>query len=83
MKSYEHICTLDSLGRILIPVSVRRKMELSKEEKMELYVDNNSIILRKPIPTCTLCGNKTELIEHNGKCICKSCLKELNTKAAR
>ena len=77
IKKSGDVCTLDRLGRIVIPVRLRRKFDLQPDDTIELFISDDSIILRKYIPSCIFCKSQDELIEFNGKTVCKTCIAEL------
>ncbi len=77
MKPSGDLCKLDHLGRIVIPVKVRRAFDLKDRDALELFIDEDRIILKKYIPTCVFCGTADELIDYKGKKICPGCVSEL------
>ncbi len=77
MKSTGIVRKLDELGRIVLPIEMRRTFGLAEKDAVEIYVDGDNIILRKHQPNCALCGSGTELVEYNGRPICKACIKEM------
>ena len=68
---------MDELGRIVLPIELRRTMDIAEKDAIEIYVDGSSIILRKYEPTCIFCGDAKNITNYRGKNICPSCLKEL------
>lgn len=78
LKPVGNITKVDKLGRILIPVNVRRMLGLSEGSQLEVLTDENSLVLRKYIPQCIFCANDEDLIEYKDSYICKRCLDELN-----
>ena len=78
LKPVGNITKVDKLGRILIPVNVRRMLGLSEGSQLEVLTDENSLVLRKYIPQCIFCANDENLIEYKDSYICKNCLDELN-----
>ena len=77
MKSTGVVRKVDALGRIVIPIELRRTMGIEEKDALEIYVDNEKIILRKYEPACIFCGNAEEVFNYKGKNICRSCLTEL------
>ena len=47
MKSTGMVRQLDTLGRIVIPVELRRTMDLSLKDTLEIFVDGDQIVLKK------------------------------------
>ncbi len=77
MKSTGMVRQLDTLGRIVIPVELRRTMGLSLKDSLEIYVDGDQIVLRKYHPACIFCNDARDVVSYRGKLICKRCLSEL------
>ena len=68
---------VDERGRIVLPIELRRTMDIAEKDAIEIYVDGASIILRKYEPTCIFCGDAKNVINYRGKNICPNCLKEM------
>lgn len=83
MKSTGIVRKVDELGRIVLPIELRRTMEIAERDPLEICVDGSYIILRKYRPTCMFCDNAEKLVEFKGANICPSCLKELAATAAK
>ena len=77
MKSTGIVRKVDELGRIVLPIELRRTMDIAEKDAIESYVDGASIILRKSEPTCIFCGDAKNVINYRGKNICPNCLKEM------
>ena len=77
MKSTGIVRKLDELGRIVLPIELRRTLNIAEKDSLEIYVDDNKIILKKYEPTCVFCGNSKDVITFKGKNICPACLNEL------
>ena len=77
MKSTGIVRKVDELGRIVLPIELRRTMDIAEKDAIENYVDGASIILRKYEPTCIFCGDAKNVINYRGKNICPNCLKEM------
>lgn len=73
MKSTGIIRKIDDLGRIVLPVELRRNLGIDERDPLEIFVDQNQIILRKASTTCVFCGTDDEIDEFKGKGICKDC----------
>ncbi len=78
MKTTGVLRKIDGLGRVVIPMEIRNKLEISQNDPLEIHVEGNSIVLRKYEPDCTFCGSSKNVIEFKGKNICEKCRKELN-----
>lgn len=77
MKSTGIVRKVDELGRIVIPIEVRRSLDVEIKDSLEIYVEGEHIILKKYEPACIFCGNARDVENYKGKLICKSCLEEL------
>lgn len=77
MKSTGVVRKVDELGRIVIPIELRRTMGIAEKDALEIYVDSEKIILRKYEPACIFCGNAEEVLNYKGKNLCRNCLTEL------
>jgi transcriptional pleiotropic regulator of transition state genes len=77
MKSTGVVRKVDELGRIVIPIELRRTMGIEEKDALEIYVDNEKIILKKYEPACIFCGNAEEVQNYRGKNICRACLAEM------
>lgn len=77
MKSTGIVRKIDELGRIVLPVELRRSLNIEQRDAVEIYVDNNLIILKKYEPACIFCGNASDVITYRGKNICRECLEEM------
>lgn len=78
MKSTGIIRRLDELGRVVIPIELRNKFNISEKDPIEIYVEGSNIILKKHESNCIFCGNSKSLSEYKSKQICSTCLKKLN-----
>ncbi|MCB2308867.1 AbrB/MazE/SpoVT family DNA-binding domain-containing protein [Clostridium estertheticum] len=77
MKSTGIVRKVDELGRIVIPIELRRTLGIDIKDALEIYTEDDTIILKKYTPDCIFCGdNDNKLVNFKGKMICKSCLKE-------
>ena len=77
MKTTGVIRQLDSLGRIVLPIELRRTLDIKTKDMLEILVEGNSVILRKYEPNCHFCGSSSGLTSYRDKMICRRCLKEL------
>lgn len=77
MKTTGIIRKIDGLGRIVIPMEIRNKLEISQNDPLEIHVEGTTIVVRKCEPDCTFCGSSKNVTEFKGKNVCEKCLKEL------
>ena len=77
MKSTGIIRKLYELGRIVLPVELRKNLDIKEKDPMEIHVENGKLVLEKFEPGCTFCNSKDHLKEINGKMICKNCISKI------
>lgn len=75
MKSTGIIRKVDDLGRIVLPIELRRTLDIAERDELEIYMENDQIILQKYEPACIFCGSAQGLISHRGKNVCQDCVK--------
>ena len=80
MKSTGIVRKVDELGRIVLPIELRRTMDIAERDPVQITVTGETIILKKHQPACVFCNSFKDLISYNGKNICPSCLTSLVTK---
>lgn len=68
---------IDELGRVVLPVELRKNLGLLNETPIEIYVEEDRIILKKYEPTCFFCGSAENVLEFHDKLICRHCATEL------
>ena len=77
MKTTGIIRQLDTLGRIVLPIELRRTIGIGPKDMIEIFVEGSSVILRKYEPDCLFCGGSRDLTPYKDKMICTRCLTEL------
>ena len=77
MKATGIVRKVDVLGRIVLPIELRKNLDIEREDPIEIYVDGDYILLKKYEPACIFCGNAKEVKRIRDKNICDECLKEL------
>ncbi|AIQ12166.1 AbrB/MazE/SpoVT family DNA-binding domain-containing protein [Paenibacillus durus] len=77
MKATGIVRKVDELGRIVIPIELRRTMGIDIKDPLEIFVDGEKIILRKYEPTCIFSGSSENLINFKGKMVSRDILDEL------
>lgn len=77
MKSTGIVRKVDELGRIVIPIELRRTLSVDIKDALEIFVEGNTIILKKYEPACIFCGESRDVIDYRGKKICPECMTEL------
>jgi len=81
MKSTGIVRKIDNLGRVVLPIELRRIFDIDKEDPVEIFVDDNYIMLKKYQPACIFCNDARDVVNYRGKNICEHCLEEMKTKA--
>ncbi|HHY46361.1 MAG TPA: AbrB/MazE/SpoVT family DNA-binding domain-containing protein [Firmicutes bacterium] len=79
MKSTGIVRKVDELGRVVIPIELRRTLQIAEKDALEIYVDGEKIILKKYEPACIFCGNADNIRSFHDKNICKDCLEEMKS----
>lgn len=77
MKSTGIVRKIDALGRIVLPIELRKTKNIATGDDIEIFVEGNTIILQKYEPTCIFCGSKDALVDYENKNICKACCEKL------
>lgn len=77
MKSTGIVRKVDELGRVVIPIELRRTLGIGEKDALEIYVDGERIMLKKYEPACIFTGNAEDLVYFKGKMISKQCISEL------
>lgn len=80
MKSTGIVRKVDELGRIVLPIELRRTLGIEEKDRIEIFVEGESIILRKYQPACIFCDNAKDIINYKGKNICPDCIRAMNEK---
>ena len=79
MKSTGSVRKVDELGRIVLPIEMRRTLDIAEKDALEIYVEGASVILKKYKPSCIFCDTSKDVSEFKGKNVCPKCLKELKS----
>ena len=74
MKATGIVRKIDELGRVTLPIELRRTLLLNEGDGVEIFTnDKDEIILRKYQPGCISCGGIEGLVEFGGVKLCKAC----------
>ena len=79
MKTTGIIRKVDDLGRIVLPIELRRTLDIAERDELEIYMENDQLILRKYEPACIFCASDKKLVSFSGKNICRECIRRMNT----
>lgn len=77
MKATGIVRRVDELGRIVLPIELRRTLDIAEKDALEIYVEGSSIILKKYRPSCIFCDGAKDVSVFHGKNVCAKCLREL------
>ncbi|MDR0930386.1 MAG: AbrB/MazE/SpoVT family DNA-binding domain-containing protein [Clostridiales bacterium] len=78
MKSTGIVRKIDELGRIVLPMELRKTLDISVRDPMEIFVEGDAIILKKYQPTCIFCGSSSKTSLFKDKYVCEKCLAEIS-----
>jgi len=81
MKATGIVRKLDVLGRIVLPMELRRNLDIQEQDPLEIFVDEDKIILRKYQPSDIFTGSMDDLVEYQGKKVSRATIKELARRA--
>lgn len=74
MKATGIVRKVDDLGRIVIPIELRRTLDIDIKDTVEIFADGEFVILKKFSPLCYLCGSQYKLVLFKGKNLCQECI---------
>jgi len=80
VRSIGIVRKIDELGRIVLPKELRRSLDIEEGDPMEIFVDANTIMLKKYEPSCIFCGEARNVQVYKGKNICQDCMEELKNQ---
>ena len=81
MKSTGVVRKVDELGRIVVPIELRRTLDIAVKDTLEIFVEGDQIVLKKYHPACIFCENIDDVVSYKGKMICKDCLRKLKNQS--
>lgn len=80
MKSTGIVRKIDELGRLVLPIELRRNMNLDIKDPLEIFVEDDMIILKKYESSCIFCGDARDNVIYENKHVCKKCIEKLFEK---
>ena len=80
MKSTGIVRKVDELGRIVLPIELRRTLDIAEKDALEIYVEGSSIVLKKYRPSCIFCDSSKDGTTLKDTNLCHKCLKQLERK---
>ena len=78
MKSTGIVRKVDELGRIVLPIELRRTLDIAERDELEIYLDDDKVILKKYEPSCIFCGSSCGLVTYHGRNVCMECIENMN-----
>ena len=78
MKSTGIIRKVDELGRIVLPIELRRILDIAERDELEIFMEQDRIVLQKFEPACLFCGSVNGLITFRGKNVCQDCINKMS-----
>ncbi len=80
MKSTGVVRQIDVLGRIVLPIEIRNVMGIQNKDSLEIFTEDDKIILKKYQPSCIFCKEADNVVSFQGKLICRECLHKLRSE---
>ena len=77
MRSTGIFRRIDSLGRFVLPKELRKSLDINQNDYLQIFLEGDSIILRKSQVRCIICGETENLAEYRDKKVCRKCIAEL------
>lgn len=68
---------IDELGRVVIPIEIRKILEIKERDSLGIYLNDTGIFIKKEAPSCVFCSSDKNLRSFYGKDICEYCIKKL------
>ena len=78
MKATGIVRKVDEVGRIVLPIELRSVLGIDNRDSVEIFTEDDRIILKKYEPSCIFCGETKNVYVFKNKQICTKCLKELS-----
>lgn len=69
VKSTGIVRRVDELGRVVLPIELRRMLDINQKDSLEIYVDGDRVVLRKHSPACIFCGEAEGTAHFKGKIV--------------
>ena len=78
MKSTGIVRRIDALGRFVLPIELRRLLELDTDSSIEIFTEEDAVILKKYQPACVFCGEAKDVTQYMGRNVCAKCIENLS-----
>lgn len=80
MKPTGIVRKVDDLGRIVLPIELRRTLDIAERDELEIYLEDDKVIMRKYEPSCVFCASTRGLMEYRGKNVCAQCIRAMKAE---
>jgi looped-hinge helix DNA binding domain, AbrB family len=80
MKSTGIVRKVDELGRVVLPKELRGTLNIDEKDALEIFVDDDKVVLKKYDPDCIFCGNARNVVNFKGKNICPECREDIRRR---
>lgn len=77
LKSTGIVRKVDELGRVVIPIELRRTLGIGEKDALEIYVDGERIVLKKYEPACIFTGEVDGTVRYKNKVVSRKCIQEM------
>ncbi len=77
MKSTGIVRKVDELGRVVLPIELRRTLDINEKDSLEIFVEGSQVVLKKYEPACIFCQSSNDVTVFCGKNVCKNCREKL------
>ena len=78
LKSTGIVRRVDELGRIVLPIELRRTLDIAVRDELEIYLDDDRVVLKKYEPSCIFCSASRNLVTYRGRNVCMECIRHMN-----
>ena len=78
MKSTGIVRKVDELGRIVLPIELRRTLDIAERDELEIYLDDDKVVLKKYEPSCIFCSSSCDLVTYHGRNVCMECIENMS-----
>ena len=68
---------VDELGRIVLPIELRKRLGINEREHLDIYVEGDKIVMQKSVPACVVCDSTEDIQQLNSKNVCSKCHEKL------
>ena len=80
MKSTGIVRKIDELGRIVLPMEIRKVLDIQQRDSLEMFIDEEKIVLQKYQPSCIFCTQTENIVYFNGKRVCSACIEKMKNQ---